>query len=63
MTRRRTHKRNSSTTSSSGSCLGYCVKCRCKRNMTKSKRVKTRNNRFMMKGICPNCGTKMNKFI
>ncbi len=63
MPRRRTTKKASSTSSPSGSCVGYCVKCRTKRNMTKCKRAKTRNNRFMMKGVCPNCGTKMNKFI
>ncbi len=63
MPSRKTRRKRSSVSSSVGSCVGYCVKCKCKRDMTRCKRAKTRNNRFMMKGVCPNCSTKMNKFI
>lgn len=63
MPSRRTHKKHNSLSSHSSPCVGYCVKCKCKQSMTKCKRAKTKNNRFMMKGVCPKCSTKMNKFI
>ena len=59
----RTRRHHKTAKSTKGSCMGYCVKCKCKQSMTKCKRAKTRNNRFMMKGVCPKCSTKMNKFI
>ena len=43
--------------------VAYCVKCRHKRNMLSSRRVTTKKGRNMLKGLCPVCGTKMNKFI
>lgn len=51
------------TATGGASCVGYCVKCRSKKKMSKCKRAKSKNNRFMMKGVCVKCGTKMNKFI
>jgi hypothetical protein len=37
---------------------GYCVKCKKKQMMKDCVVVKN-----MLKGICPVCGTKMNRFI
>ena len=41
----------------------YCVKCKEKREMNKVKEVRSKNGRKMAKGVCPVCGTKMNKFL
>jgi ssDNA-binding Zn-finger/Zn-ribbon topoisomerase 1 len=41
----------------------YCVKCKEKREMVDAKEEKTSNGRRLLKGICPTCGTKMNKFL
>jgi len=46
-----------------GECSGYCVKCRKPRTMNNCRRVTSKNGRSMMKGICRECGTKMNKFV
>ncbi len=37
----------------------YCVKCKAKKEMKDGKEVVTKNNRKMMKGKCPTCGTTM----
>lgn len=37
----------------------YCVKCKAKKEMKDGKEVVTKNNRRMMKGKCPTCGTTM----
>jgi len=42
---------------------GYCVKCRTKRPMKDGVIEKTKNGRSIMKGLCSNCGTKMNRFL
>lgn len=42
---------------------GYCVKCKAKREMKNVTETVSANNRKMAKGVCPNCGTKMNKFL
>lgn len=42
---------------------GFCVKCRETRAMKDVSYTKTRNGRTMAKGICPVCGSKMNKFL
>lgn len=42
---------------------GYCVKCKKKRIMQDAHKVKTKNERYAMKGKCSRCGTKMYKFI
>jgi Zn finger protein HypA/HybF involved in hydrogenase expression len=39
----------------------YCVKCKEKREMNDPKEVTTKNGRKMTQGICPVCGTKMNR--
>ena len=42
---------------------GYCVKCRAKRAITKGTVAKTSKGRPMAKGVCPVCGTKVNRFL
>ena len=44
-------------------CIGYCVKCRVKREMLETGIKKAKNGRRMVKGICQLCKTKMCKFI
>lgn len=39
--------------------MGYCVKCKAKREMKNPKQVKMKNGRKAMRGTCPKCGTKM----
>ena len=41
---------------------GYCVKCREKRDFD-GKVEETSTGRRMAKGICPVCGTKMNRIL
>ena len=43
--------------------LGYCVKCKQKREMKNTSKTKSKNGREMMRGTCSVCGTKMCKFI
>ena len=42
---------------------GYCVKCRTKRTITQGTVVKTSKGRPMAKGVCPQCGTTVNRFL
>ena len=42
---------------------GYCVKCRAKRTITDGKVEVTEKGRRVAKGICPVCGTKVNRFL
>ena len=41
----------------------YCMKCKAKKEMKDPKETTTKNGRPMVKGTCPDCGTKMNKFL
>jgi len=41
---------------------GYCLKCKHKREMLKTKKEKIKGRNFM-KGICKKCGTKMSKVV
>jgi Domain of unknown function (DUF5679) len=41
----------------------YCVKCKTKRTIKDGTIGTTKNNRKIMKGLCSNCGTKMNRFL
>jgi len=41
----------------------YCVKCKDKVELDNYKKVTTKNNRTMLKGKCPVCGTTVNKFV
>ncbi|WP_430868495.1 DUF5679 domain-containing protein [Demequina aurantiaca] len=40
----------------------YCVKCKEKRT-TEGDVVISENGRRMAKGICPECGTKLNRIL
>jgi hypothetical protein len=39
--------------------LGYCLKCREKREMKDPQQVTLKNGRAATQGICPVCGTKI----
>ena len=39
--------------------MGYCLKCREKREMQDPKEVTLKNGRAAMQGACPVCGTKI----
>ncbi len=41
----------------------YCVKCKAKRMMKESRVTTNAKGRRLAKGICPECGTKMNLFL
>ena len=43
--------------------MGYCVKCKKKVTMKNAKVVTNEKGRRMAKGVCPNCGTKVNLFL
>ncbi len=35
--------------------LGYCFKCKAKREMAGAHKVRVKNGRYMMKGKCSRC--------
>lgn len=41
----------------------YCMKCKAKKEMKDAKEVTMKNGRPAMQGLCPDCGTKMNKIL
>jgi len=41
----------------------YCVKCRAKRQIKNGKIEVLKSGRRMAKGVCPVCGTKVNRFL
>lgn len=43
--------------------IGYCVKCKKKREMKNLKIVKMKNGMYAYKGVCEKCGTKMFRII
>ena len=43
--------------------IGYCVKCREKREMKEAKEVDMKGGRRAMKGTCVKCETKMFKIL
>lgn len=43
--------------------MGYCVKCKKKVAIKNAKEITSANGRLMAKGVCPNCGTKVNLFL
>jgi hypothetical protein len=43
--------------------VAYCVKCKAKRTMKDVQIVTNAQGRRQAKGICPQCGTKMNLFL
>ena len=42
---------------------GYCVKCKEKRAIKNGAVHTTDKGRRMAKGLCPVCGTKVNRFL
>jgi len=42
---------------------GYCVKCKCKKEIKDAKKIKMKNGRLALKGSCPDCGTGMYKIL
>ncbi len=42
---------------------GYCVKCRKKQAVKNGEVKETANGRKMAQGICPQCGTKVTRFL
>jgi hypothetical protein len=42
---------------------GYCVKCRSKRKIKAAIIAKTSTGKPIAKGVCPECGTKVNRFL
>ena len=42
---------------------GYCVKCRAKREIKPGTVVTTSKGRPMAKGVCPECGTTVTRFL
>ena len=42
---------------------GYCVKCREKRTIAEGEVKETANGRRMAQGTCPECGTKVTRFL
>jgi hypothetical protein len=42
---------------------GYCVKCRKKQQVKDGKVARTEKGRPMAKGVCPECGTKVTRFL
>jgi hypothetical protein len=43
--------------------IGYCVKCKAKRDMKDAKEITMANGRKAMKGVCSVCGTGMFKIM
>ena len=43
--------------------VGYCVKCREKREIKEGKVAETAKGRPMAKGTCPVCGTTVTRFL
>lgn len=42
---------------------GYCVKCRKKQQIKAGAVEETAKGRKMVKGTCPQCGTKVTRFL
>ncbi len=42
--------------------IGYCVKCKSKKEMNNITNAIAKNGRKMVKGNCSHCSTKMNVF-
>lgn len=43
--------------------IGFCVKCKMKREIANAIEGVTKNGKRVLKGICGSCGTKMFRFI
>jgi predicted RNA-binding Zn-ribbon protein involved in translation (DUF1610 family) len=43
--------------------MGYCVKCKAKKEIKNATKVKLKNGRPAVKGVCPTCGTGMYRIL
>jgi len=43
--------------------IGYCMKCKAKREIQSPTRVTMKNGIDAIRGVCPICGTKMFKIV
>ena len=43
--------------------IGYCLKCKAKREMRNTERVVLKSNRLADKGVCTVCGTTMFRLV
>jgi len=43
--------------------IGYCVKCKAKKEMKDTQKVTMKNGRHAMKGKCTSCATGMYKIL
>ena len=43
--------------------FAYCFKCKQKKEVKDAQEVITKNGKRAIKGVCPDCGTKMFKFL
>lgn len=43
--------------------VGYCVKCKAKREMKNPQQVSMKNGKPAMQGLCVTCGTKLNLIL
>ena len=43
--------------------IGYCVKCKAKKEIKDAKQVTMKNGRPAMQGKCTDCGTGMYKIL
>ena len=41
----------------------YCIKCKSKKEVKEYETITTKNNRRAAKAVCPDCGTKIMRFI
>lgn len=41
----------------------YCMKCKKQVEVKDAVEAVAKNGRPMIKGVCPECGTKVNKFV
>jgi hypothetical protein len=43
--------------------MAYCVKCKEKREIKDAHQVTMKNGRAALQGLCPVCGTKLNRIL
>ncbi len=43
--------------------IAYCVKCKEKREMKDPHHITMKNGRPALQGLCPVCGTKLNRIL
>lgn len=43
--------------------IGYCVRCKAKKEIKNPEEITMKNGRRALTGVCLDCGTKMFKFL